>query len=127
MKKLPNHHYAAGMETTLLKKLPMLYLGGLVVPLLMSAFARIYPFTGTVIEIARLTTTIDIIALSMFISINMLLLLIAIVCVTVKLMKGPAYVADAYELVDSDQPLADASATQNTQRIKPYGKASRLF
>ena len=36
-----------------------------------------------------------------------LVLAVAIGCVIVMLMKGPAYVADAYELPHSDRPRAD--------------------
>ena len=34
---------------------------------------------------------------------------IAIGCVIVALMKGPAYVADRYDLIDADEPRQDTS------------------
>jgi hypothetical protein len=62
---------------------------------------------STAEEIVKLHTTIDFLALAIFFSILPILLTLLIGCIIVVLMKGPAYVADAYELSDADRPEGD--------------------
>ncbi|MGB5279329.1 MAG: hypothetical protein WBO16_01235 [Gammaproteobacteria bacterium] len=102
MSRLHNHHHPAGLERVILKKLPKILLGGIFIPVLMAVFARLFPITGTATEIAKHQIGIDILAISLFFMVCSAAFTVTIGCVIVMLMKGPAYVADAYELEDSD-------------------------
>ncbi len=104
MKKLHNKHHSAGLEWTILKMLPKILFAGIVIPLFMSLFNRLFPAGASTAEIAKFQIGIDILSMSLFFTVLTAVLTVAIGCVTVVLMKGPAYVADAYELDDADQP-----------------------
>lgn len=108
MARLHNRRHPDGLERVILKKLPKVLLGGIFVPLFMVIFARLYPFAGSATEIAKQQIGIDILAISLFFMVFSAAFTLTIGCVIVMLMKGPAYVADAYELEDSDQPDADS-------------------
>jgi hypothetical protein len=107
MARLHNHRHPDGLERVILKKLPKVLLGGIFIPLFMAIFARLYPIAGSVTEIAKHQISIDILAISLFFMVFSAAFTVTIGCVIVLLMKGPAYVADAYELEDSDKPDAD--------------------
>ena len=111
MKKLHNRHYPAGLEWVILKKLPMVLLGGIVIPLFMSIIVRVFPAADSAAEIARHQTSIDILAVALFIVVIISVFTVAIGCVVVVLMKGPGYVSDAYKLEDSDRPGPDDKKT----------------
>ena len=52
--KLPNsRREPPGLEWVFLKKLPMVLVGGTLVPLLVSLGSRLYPPSGTSVEIAK--------------------------------------------------------------------------
>lgn len=104
MKKLHNKHHPAGLEWVILKMLPRIMAGGIFVPLFLSAFVRFFPFDKTAAEIARLHIGIDILSISLFFCVFSAVITVAIGCIIVVLMKGPAYVADAYDLEDADKP-----------------------
>lgn len=111
MNKLHNHRYPPGLEREILKKVPKYLLASFFIPLFMSIFVRIPPveglFTRTVEEVAKLHSTIDFLAIAIFISVLPIILTLTIGCVIVMLMKGPAYTADAYKLDDADNPDED--------------------
>lgn len=109
MKKLHNQHHPAGIEWKIFKKLPSIIAGGVFVPLIMSGLVRIYPFERPAYELAKLHTSIDILAISLFFTVLSAVITVAIGCIIVMLMKGPAYVADAYDLSDADKPEAHDS------------------
>lgn len=111
MNKLHNHRYPPGLEREILKKVPKYLLASFFIPLFMSIFVRIPPveglFTRTVEEVAKLHSTIDFLAIAIFISVLPIILTLTIGCVIVMLMKGPAYTLDAYKLDDADNPDED--------------------
>jgi len=107
MKKLHNRHYPAGLEWKILKILPKILLGGFFIPLFMSIIARLYPVAGAAADIAKHQTSIDILSISIFVAVLTALLIMAIGCITIVFMKGPGYVADAYELEDAERPEPD--------------------
>lgn len=104
MKKLHNKHHPAGLEWSILKLLPKVLIGGILIPLFMSIFIRVFPAGTTAAEIAKYQSSIDILSISLFFTVLTAVFTVAIGCITVVLMKGPAYVADAYELEDAEQP-----------------------
>ena len=107
MKKLHNQHHPAGLEWAILKVLPKILIAGFFIPLLMSAFIRLFPMDAPQSQIEKYTSNIDILSISLFFTILTAVFTVAIGCIIVVLMKGPAYVADAYELEDADEPDAD--------------------
>jgi len=110
LRKLPGHRqYPSGIEWTVLKKLPIILAGGTAIPVFVSVGTRWFPPQGTISEVAKHIAAIDILAIAAVLMLWMTALGVAIVCFVVVLMKGPAYVADAYPLVDRDQPNARAS------------------
>ncbi len=104
MRKLHNQHHPAGLEWRILKMLPKIIAAGIFVPLFLSAFVRLFPFTRPEAEISKLMIGIDILSISLFFAVLSAVITVAIGCITIVLMKGPAYVADAYELNDADEP-----------------------
>jgi uncharacterized membrane-anchored protein YitT (DUF2179 family) len=104
MKKLHNHRYPAGLEWTILKTIPKALFGAIFVPVFMSIIVRLYPISGGVAEVARYQHGIDILAIALCVTALTAIFTLTIGCVIVSVMKGPAYVADAYELNDADRP-----------------------
>ena len=104
MKKLHNQHHPAGLEWTILKTLPKFLFGGMVIPLFMSLFTRLFPPDVTAAEVEKHQISIDILSISLLFAVLTAVFTVAIGCIIVVLMKGPAYVADAYELEDANQP-----------------------
>lgn len=111
MQKLHNNHYAPGLEWKVLRKMPLLLAASVLVPGLMLLISHGYPFEGLPDDIARLKVGIDFIAISIFFTAVSFLIATGILCFTIHLMKGPAYVADAYPLNDADEP--DFDETKN--------------
>ena len=104
MPKLHNRRHPRGLEWVILKKIPKVLLGGIFIPLFMSVFSRVYPIAGSTVEIAKHQISIDILSISLAFMVFTAAFTVTIGCIIVVLMKGPAYVADAYELDDSETP-----------------------
>lgn len=115
MRKLHNQHHPAGLEWVILKTLPKVLLAGIFIPLFMSIFIRLFPADAALNEIEKHTSSIDILSVSLFFTVLTAVFTVAIGCIVVILMKGPAYVADAYELEDADEPEAENDNTRNKQ------------
>jgi hypothetical protein len=93
-----------GLERVILRKLPWVALGGALVPALFALFTHLWPPAGTAMEVAKHVALADILAIAMAVTVWTGVLTVAIGCVVVILMKGPAYVADAYEVHHGDKP-----------------------
>lgn len=65
-----------------------------------------WPWEGSAVAIATRITTVDIYAVSVIVLHWTVVLTVAIVALIVMVMKGPAYVADAYPLSDAEYPDA---------------------
>jgi amino acid permease len=101
LRKLANsRREAPGLERVMLRKLPVILLGGTLIPLFFSVASRLYPPERAATQIAKHLKTMDILSIATVFT-------VAIGCFVVVLMKGPSYVADAYDLVDSERPRAD--------------------
>lgn len=105
LRKLPGYQRTpAGLELRLLRMMPTVWLAGTLLPALMALAAR-YLLTGnTEAELARNIQMFDYAMIGLVILIWTLVLTITIGCIIVWLMKGPAYVADGYEVSHSDKP-----------------------
>ncbi|HQN65350.1 MAG TPA: hypothetical protein PLP44_06750 [Methylophilus sp.] len=99
--KLPGYARApSGLEWRLFKKLPMIFMMGTLV-LGAGAYFEYY-HVDFITEAARNKTLFLFIALA--ITHWTFVILAAIGCIVVMIMKGPAYVADAYSLPQEDIP-----------------------
>ena len=111
MNKLHNQRQPPGLERQILRKIPKYLLASICIPLFMVILVRWPPvegiFTRTAEEAVKFHTTIDFLSIAIFASVLPILLALTIGCVIVMLMKGPAYVADAYKLEDADKPDED--------------------
>jgi uncharacterized membrane protein len=105
LKKLPGFQRTPyGFEWRLLRMLPNVLLAGTVLPGLMAVLAR-YLFTqGSAAEIERHIQTFDFMMIGLAVFFWTAVLVVGIGCVIVWLMKGPAYVADGYNVSHSDKP-----------------------
>lgn len=93
-----------GLERVILKKMPIYLLGGTLIPVFMSLFVRLQPFTTVAEDAAKQQMSIDILAVAIVITLWTAAFTVAIGCFIVWIMKGPAYTADSYELQDSERP-----------------------
>lgn len=105
LKRMPgSRRYPPGLEWVLLRRMPGLFLAGTLLPALIAGLARLLPLKGGEAEVAAMLQRVDIYAISVVILLWTVLLTLAIACFIVMVMKGPAYVADAYPLPDADKP-----------------------
>lgn len=105
-KKLHGRRVPPGLEWRILKKLPRITLVGLLIPVALAALVRVWPAEPG-IDIAKHVKSVDIFAIATTITFLTGMLTVAIGCIVVYIMKGPAYVADAYPLQHSDLPAPD--------------------
>lgn len=102
-KRLHNRCEPPGLELAILKRLPKALLFGTLLPLGLSAMVRLLPPAAGV-DAAKRVMTADIYAVAAVLTFWIAVLTIAIGCIVVYILKGPAYVADAYPLEDSPRP-----------------------
>lgn len=95
----------AGMERVILRRMPKAFLLSALVPALAALSARWFAWSGSESAVAASIQLVDFVAIGSVLLLWTLLLTLAIGAFIVMVMKGPAYVADAYPLVESDRPL----------------------
>ena len=108
MTKLHNRREPPGLERAILRKLPMALAGSTLVPIFLSLGVRIVTPDGSIADVAKQTTSVDIFAIALGVTAWTAVLTVAIGCVVVIVMKGPAYIADAYPLDDAARPRGRA-------------------
>lgn len=81
-----------------------MWLGGTLLPALAALSARWWMIADSPAELARNIQMFDYMMIGVAISIWTLVLTVTIGCLIVWLMKGPAYVADGFEVSHSDRP-----------------------
>ena len=105
--KLPHSvREAPGMEWIILKKLPVTLLVGTLFPLVISLANRFFLPDGVTAQNIKHVKIVDIISIATAVTVWTAVFTVAIACFIVIVMKGPAYVADAYETLDSERPRA---------------------
>lgn len=105
LQKLPGFQRSAhGFEWKLWRKLPHILVAGTVLPLLGAGAVRLWATEPLSAATERMVTLADYFAVALVVLHWTLVLTVAIGCVIVMLMKGPAYVADGYAVSHSDQP-----------------------
>ena len=104
-KKLPGYSTSQpGKERWILSQAPAWTLLGTLAILMPSILTRILPAEGQIARSASSTGFIDILVIATLICYWIAIFTIVIGAYIVVLMKGPAYVADAYPLEDADRP-----------------------
>ena len=105
LRKLPGFQRTPyGFEWRLLRLMPTVALAGTLLPALLAGAARFLVTASSAAELARSIQLFDFVMVGLVIFVWMLVLTVTIGCVIVWLMKGPAYVADGYEVSHSDKP-----------------------
>ncbi len=103
--KLPgSRRHPPGLEWALLRRMPHILVIGTLLPALAAGLARLFPLSGGATEVAAALHLVDIYAIGTVILHWTLVLTLSIACFIVMVMKGPAYVADAYPLPDAERP-----------------------
>ena len=93
-----------GLEWRLLRLMPTMCIASIVLPALAALLARFVITGNNEAELVRHIQMFDFLMIGLVLFIWSLVLTLAIGCAIVWLMKGPAYVADGYELSHSDKP-----------------------
>jgi hypothetical protein len=93
-----------GFEWRLLRMMPNVLLAGTLIPFVMALLARLFFNAGSPANIERNIQTFDFVMVGLVIFVWTAVLTLAIACFIVWVMKGPAYIADAYHVSDSDTP-----------------------
>ncbi|MBK6975031.1 MAG: hypothetical protein IPH26_19550 [Sterolibacteriaceae bacterium] len=93
-----------GLERLVLRRLPDGLLLGTLLIGLPALLARLFPWTGREADVTVRIMTIDIYAIAVVVLHWTIVFTIAIAAFIVMVMKGPAYVADAYPLEDAEEP-----------------------
>ena len=105
LRKLPGYRRTpAGFEWRLLRLMPTVWLAGTVLPALAALAARRFIATDGAAELARKILLFDYMMIGLAIFVWTLVLTVTIGCLIVWIMKGPAYVADGFEVSHSDRP-----------------------
>lgn len=112
--RLHGRRVPPGLEWEILKKLPHITLAGLLIPVALAVLVRVLPVQPGV-DVAKHVKTVDIFAIAATITFLTAVLTVAIACIVIYIMKGPAYVADAYPLQHSDRPQADPAADRESE------------
>ena len=108
LQKLPDSRRSPpGLERTIWRRLPVALAASSAIPLFGYLYARLFPAPAVGETLEKYLTGVEIAAMATAITAWTAVFTIAIGCVIVMLMKGPAYVADRYPLSDADEPRRD--------------------
>ncbi len=88
----------------MLRLMPSVWLAGTLLSALGALAARLFMARDSAAELARAIEMFDYMMLGLAITVWTLVLIVSMGCVIVWIMKGPAYVADGFEVSHSDNP-----------------------
>ena len=92
-----------GLEVRILRWLPRITLAGTLAVLALPVIVRFWPHEAGV-DAAKHIKSVDIFAIATEITLITAVFTVAIGCVVVHIMKGPAYVADSLPVSHADRP-----------------------
>ncbi len=108
LRKLPGYQRTPyGFELRLLRMMPRVLVLGTLLPLLLSGLARLFYTEGTPAELARRIEVFDFGMIGLAVLLWTAAFTVSFGCMVVWIMKGPAYVADGYDVSHSDKPRQD--------------------
>lgn len=102
-KRLHDRCEPPGLEWEILRRLPKVLLFGTLIPVSLSIIARVVPIADGV-EPDKAVLNVDIFSFATALTFWIAVLTVAIGCVVVAIMKGPAYVADPYPVAHANRP-----------------------
>ncbi len=102
-KRLHNRCEPPGLEMAILRKLPLVLLIGTLIPVAMAVLVRVIAHPAGA-DIDKRILSVDIFAIATALTFWTAVFTVAIGCFVVLVLKGPAYVADAYPINDSPRP-----------------------
>ena len=102
-KRLHDRCEPPGMEWEILRRLPLALLIGTLIPIGLSVIARLLP-PAEGVDPAKAVLSVDIFSIATAFVSWTAVLTVAIGCVVVAIMKGPAYVADPYPVSHANRP-----------------------
>jgi hypothetical protein len=105
-RKLHTRRSPPGLERVIWRKLPLAFGASVLIPLGLSVGTRLFPPEGPEFLVSKTTATVDIFSFATGLTAVTAVATVAIGCIVVMIMKGPAYVADGYSLDAADQPAA---------------------
>ena len=106
-KRLHDRCEPPGLEWSILRRLPKALLIGTLIPAGLSVLVRVMP-PAEGVDRTKSVLSVDIFSIATALTFWTAVLTVAIGCVVVAIMKGPAYVADAYPLSDAGRPRTDS-------------------
>ena len=112
LRKINENRAPAGLERVLLRVAPLAALLCVVVPAAVAFGARAWFGEDAAIAINR----VDIAAIAVSVTALTAVFTVAIGAVIVFIMKGPGYVADAYELKDAPAPVSSKDDAHKRRR-----------
>ena len=113
LQKLPgSRREMHGLEWRIAKKLPWMLLGGTAIPALCFLYAVLFPEPDIGDTVEKYLSGVAIAAVAATLTIWTAVFTLAIGCGIVWIMKGPAYVADRYPLIDADEPAGTSPVTR---------------
>ncbi len=98
-----------GMERAIWLRLPRALIAVTIVPILFVVLVNLFPPEGNSEIVNKHLKFADIMAISLAVTGWTAVLTLALGCFVVRVMKGPAYVADRYDLIDSNRPKTEHS------------------
>lgn len=107
LKRLHDRCEPPGLEWAILRRLPVALLVGTLIPAGLSILVRMLP-PAEGVDAPKAVLNVDIFSFAALITFWAAVLTVAIGCVVVAIMKGPAYVADAYPVAHANRPTTDA-------------------
>jgi len=119
LRKLPDsRREPPGLEWRIWKKLPVFLVAGTAIPLIAYGLAHLFP-PADVQSVQKHLGLVGILVTATIITVWTAVFTVAIGCFVVRVMKGPAYVADAYPLIDSEKPREKHAASDETPGDRP--------
>ena len=106
-RKLHTDRSPPGLERVIWRRLPLAFLGSVLIPISFSVGTRLFPPDGSDRVIAKTTAMVDICAFAAGLTAVTAVVTVAIGCIVVMIMKGPGYVADGYALDAADKPAPE--------------------
>lgn len=107
-----------GLEVQILKRLPRITLVGTLTILALPVIARFWPREPGV-DAAKHIKSVDIFAIATEITLITAVVTVAIGCVVVHIMKGPAYVADSLPVSHADRPQRRPPSGATGEQVRP--------
>lgn len=122
LNRLPGTRRAAsGLEWRLWRKLPLIALAGTLLPLLVLGLVYLLNDPQASADAARWNQVVGYMVLGAILFHWSMVGTVALGCIIVMLMKGPAYVADGYSVSHRDRPRETMESDEEAASRRPAG------